>query len=211
MVYHCITKYSLLTRRELCRLSVSLLLTQIFWQSAILLRSHFICGNRFFFHPCILTKRLCLTLARLYPLLKVFEVNCRHVYSAPVFPTFLIVSKIVALGFVSIVESKHHLMLVKTAIWVVLVHYKHIASVPTINVIREEHVYMVTINTHCTTNVAISVVHLAFPLLTVSISAFTHAALRLLNGDVKRTNFHMSLLVVACLLLRLGGFGVHFG
>ena len=102
-------------------------------------------------------------------------------------------------------------MLVKTAIWVVLVHYKHLASVPTINVIREEHVYMVTINTHCTTNVAISVVHLAFPLLAVSVRTLTNTALRLLNGDVERTNLHMPLLIVAGFFLRLCRFGVHFG
>ena len=47
VLYHHITKYRLLTRRRLCRLSDSLLLTQIFWQSTILLRYHFICGIYF--------------------------------------------------------------------------------------------------------------------------------------------------------------------
>ena len=102
-------------------------------------------------------------------------------------------------------------MFVKRAIRVVLVNDKHLVSVPTVNVIGEEHVYVVAVNTHCTTNVAIGVVHLAFPLLAVSISALTHAALRLLNGDVKRANLHMSLLIIASLLLCFGGGGVHFG
>ena len=102
-------------------------------------------------------------------------------------------------------------MLVKAAIGVVLVHHIHLASIPTINVVGEEHVNVVAVNTHGTTNVAVSVVHLAFPLLAVSIGAFTHAALRLLNGDVERTNLHMSLLIVAGFLLCLGGVGVHFG
>ena len=102
-------------------------------------------------------------------------------------------------------------MLVKAAVGVVLVHNIHLASVPTVNIIGEEHVNVVAVNTHCATNVAVSVVHLAFPLLAVSISALTHAALRLLNGDVKRSNLHMSLLIVAGFLLCLGGVGVHFG
>ena len=102
-------------------------------------------------------------------------------------------------------------MFVKTTVRVVLVNDEHLASVPTVNIIGEEHVNVVAVNTHCTTNVAVSVVHLVFPLLAVSISAFTHAALRLLNGDVERTNLHMPLLIVACFLLRLCRFGIHFG
>ena len=100
-------------------------------------------------------------------------------------------------------------MLVKAAVGVVLVNDEHLASVPTVNVIGEEHVNMVAVNTHRTTNVAISVVHLAFPLLAVSISALTHAALRLLDGDVEHPHLHMSLLVVAGFLLRLGRVSVH--
>ena len=102
-------------------------------------------------------------------------------------------------------------MLVKAAVGIVLVHYEYLASVPTVNIIGEEHVNVVSVNTHCTTNVAVSVVHFTFPLLAVGISALTHAALRLLNGDVERTNLHMSLLVVAGFLLCFGGVGVHFG
>ena len=110
-----------------------------------------------------------------------------------------------------IIEAKHNLVLVKAAVGIVLVHYEYLASVPTVNIIGEEHVNVVAVNTHGTTNVAVSVVHLAFPLLAVSISALTHAALRLLNGNVERTYLHMPLLVVACLLLSLGRLSVHFG
>ena len=110
-----------------------------------------------------------------------------------------------------IIEAKHNLVLVKAAVGIVLVHYEYLASVPTVNIIGEEHVNVVSVNTHCATNVAVSVVHLAFPLLAVSIGAFTHAALRLLNGDVERTDLHMSLLIVAGFLLCLGGVGVYFG
>ena len=110
-----------------------------------------------------------------------------------------------------IIEAKHNLVLVKAAVGVVLVNDEHLAPVPTVNIIGEEHVNVVAVNTHCTTNVAVSVVHLAFPLLAVSIGALTHAALRLLNGDVERTDLHMSLLIVAGFLLCLGGVGVHFG
>ncbi len=108
-----------------------------------------------------------------------------------------------------IIEAKHNLVLIKAAVGVVLVNDEHLASVPIVNIIGEEHVNVVAVNTHCATNVAVSVVHLAFPLPAVSISALTHAALRLLNGDVERTNLHMPLLIVAGFLLRLGMVVIH--
>ena len=102
-------------------------------------------------------------------------------------------------------------MLVKAAVRIVLVHHEHLTSVPTVNVIGEEHVDVVSINAYRATNVAIGVVHLAFPLLAVSIRTLTHATLRLLNGDVERTHLHMAFLVVSGFLLRLGRLGVYLG
>ena len=95
-------------------------------------------------------------------------------------------------------------MLVKAAVWVVLVNDEHLASVPTVNVVRDKHINVITIHALCTTEVAVGVVHLAFPFLTVGILASTHAAFRVLNGNVECTNLHMTLLIVACLLLSVG-------
>ena len=95
-------------------------------------------------------------------------------------------------------------MLVKAAVWVVLVNDEHLASVPTVNVVRDKHINVITIHTFCTTEVAVCVVHLAFPFLTVGILASTHAAFRVLNGNVECTHLHMTLLIIACLLLSVG-------
>ena len=102
-------------------------------------------------------------------------------------------------------------MLVKAAVWVVLVNDEHLASVPTVNVVREEHINVITIHAFCTTEVAVSVVHLAFPFLTVGILASTHAAFRVLNGNVECTHLHMTLLIVACLLLSVSRILVGLG
>jgi len=68
---------------------------------------------------------------------------------------------------------------------------------------------MVSVHALRATEVAVSVVHLAFPLLAVGIRAFAHTALGLLNGDVERAHLHMAFLVVASLFLCLGRLGVH--
>ena len=150
-------------------------------------------------------------MAAVYPLLEIFEVRCRHYNPAPIFPTFLIVGEIVALCLVHVVKAKHHLVLVKRTIGVVLVHHIYLAPVPTVNVVGEEHVYVVSVHALRATEVAVGVVHLAFPLLAVSVRAFAHTALRLLNGDVERADLNMAFLVVAGLFLCLCGFGVHIG
>ena len=146
-----------------------------------------------------------------YPFFEVFKIVCGHGYPAPILPNFLIVGKIVALCLVHIVEAEHHLVLVKCAIGVVLVNDKHFASVPTVNVIGEEHVYVVAIHALRATEIAVCVVHLDFPLLSVSICATAYATLWLFNSDVERTHLHMTFLVVASLFLCFGGLGVHFG
>ena len=150
-------------------------------------------------------------MAAVYPLLEIFEVRSGHDNPAPIFPTFLIVGQIVALRLVHVVKAKHHLVLVKATIGVVLVHHIHLASIPAVNVVGEEHVYMVSVHTLRTTEVAVGVVHLTFPLLAVGISTFAYTSLWLLNGDVERADLHMTFLVVAGLFLCLGGFGVHIG
>ncbi len=162
-----------------------------------------------FLHPSILRKRLGLAVAAVYPLLEVFEVRCGHDNPAPVFPTFLIVGQIVALRLVHVVEAKHHLMLVKRAVGIVLVHHIHLAPVPTVNIVGEEHVYMVSVHALRAAEVAVGVVHPALPYLAVSIGSSAHAALRLLDSDVKRANLHVAFLIVPSLFLRLGGFGVY--
>ena len=70
---------------------------------------------------------------------------------------------------------------------------------------------MVSVHTLRTTEVAVGVVHLAFPLLAVGIRAFAHTTLWLLDGDVERADLHMAFLVVASLFLCLCWFGVHIG
>ena len=150
-------------------------------------------------------------MAAAYPFLKVFEVGCGNDYPTPIFPTLLIVGKIVALSLVHVNETEHHLVLVKRAVGVVLVYDKHFPSVPTVNVVGEEHVDVVAIHALCATEIAIGVVHLAFPLLALGIGATTYAAFGLLDGDVERTHLHMAFLIVASLFLCLGGFGVHLG
>ena len=92
-------------------------------------------------------------------------------------------------------------MLVKRTIRIVLIHYKDLTSIPTVNVIGKENVYMVTVYTLCTAEVSVSVVHFAFPLLAVSILTSAHTAFGLLNRNVESSNLHMSLFVVACFLL----------
>ena len=56
-------------------------------------------------HTLIFRKRLCLTMAAGNPLLEIFKVCSRHIYSASILPTFFIVSKIVTLGVVGIIEA----------------------------------------------------------------------------------------------------------
>ena len=82
-----------------------------------------------------------------------------------------------------------------------MIHYKDLTSIPTVNVIGKENVYMVTVYTLCTAEVSVSVVHFAFPLLAVSILTSAHTAFGLLNRNVESSNLHMSLFVVACFLL----------
>ena len=89
-------------------------------------------------------------------------------------------------------------MLVKCAVCLHLVNDKHIAIR---RIIRQVDVDMVTVNAFGTTNVTVGVVHRNAPLLAVCVLAAASATLGVLNGNVKAVNLHMSLLVVACLLL----------
>ena len=70
---------------------------------------------------------------------------------------------------------------------------------------------MVAVHSLRTTEIAVGVVHLAFPLFAVGICTATYAALGLFNGNVERTNLHMTFLVIAGFFLRLGGLGVYIG
>jgi len=100
-------------------------------------------------------------------------------------------------------------MFIEAAVCITLVHYEHFVSVPTVNIIRQEHVYMVAVHTLCATNVAVGVLHFGLPFLAVSIYATTYRAFRLFNGYVECANLNVSFLVVACLFLCFGRVGVY--
>ena len=100
-------------------------------------------------------------------------------------------------------------MFIKAAVSITLVHYEHFVSVPTVNIIRQEHVYMVAVHTLCATNVAVGVLHFGFPFLAVNIYTTAYRAFRLFNGYVECANLNVSFLVVACLFLCFGRVGVY--
>ena len=100
-------------------------------------------------------------------------------------------------------------MLIETAVSITLVHYEHFVSVPTVNIIRQEHIYMVAVHTLSATNVAVGVLHFNLPFLAALIYATAHRAFRLFNGYVECANLNVSFLVVACLFLCFGRVGVY--
>ena len=86
-------------------------------------------------YALVLAERLGLSVAARYPLLKIFEAHSRHVNPTPILPTFFIVGKIIVFRVACIVEAEHYFMLVKRAVGVVLVHDKHLCTVPNVHVV----------------------------------------------------------------------------
>ena len=68
---------------------------------------------------------------------------------------------------------------------------------------------MVSVYTFSTTNVAVGIVHFAFPLLAVCISATTNTTLWLFDGNVESVYFDVSFLVVTSFLLCIGRIGIN--
>ena len=70
---------------------------------------------------------------------------------------------------------------------------------------------MVAVHALRATEIAVGVVHLAFPLLAVGIGSAPYAALGLFNGNVERPDLHMPFLVIAGFFLGFGGLCVYIG
>ena len=81
-----------------------------------------------------------------------------------------------------------------------------------IGIVIDKEVEMVTVLAFLAQNIAIGVMHLLLPLRAIAVCSSTHTALRVLYSEVIATKLHMSLTVVACLLLSLRwlSIGVHY-
>ena len=86
-------------------------------------------------YALVLAERLGLSVAARYPFLEVGKTHGGHVNPTPILPTFLVVGKIIVFRVACIVEAEHYFMLVKRAVGVVLVHDKHLCTVPTVHVV----------------------------------------------------------------------------
>ena len=162
-------------------------------------------GNRA--HVCILyvlvlRKWLGLSVAAVYPPLKVRQVDRGNDNLMLVCPILTVIGKISIPCIVFFVESQHNLVFVKRAVFVVLVHHIHPASVPSVYVVGQEHVDMVAVHALRTTYVAVGVLHSGLPRIAVCIRATTHAAFRVLDRDVELPDAHMAFLVVPGFFLR---------
>ena len=113
-------------------------------------------------------------MAALNPLLEIIKGNSGHNEFAPMLPTVLIVSEVVAKGGIAVVEAEHNLVLVKRAIGIVLVNDIYILAVPLVGGIGEEYVNVVAVHTFRATNVAVGVLHGGLPLIAVGILATAH-------------------------------------
>ena len=151
---------------------------------------------RYCLYVLVVGKRLRLPVAALHPLLKFFFAYMRNRTKS--LPAFLVVGEICLARTLDVGETVHHLVLVKAAVLVHLVNDKHITLR---GVFGEEHVDVVAVNALRATDIAVGVLHFLLPLLAVCISATTHGALRVLDGNVISINPHMSFLVVTCRLL----------
>ena len=80
---------------------------------------------------------------------------------------------------------------------------------PTRRIVGKEHINVVSVDSFCSPNITIGIVHFCFPRLAVGISASTYAALGILDSDIISVNLDMSFLIVAGLFLCLAGVGVY--
>ena len=101
-------------------------------------------------------------------------------------------------------------MLIKAAVLIILVHHEHPASVPPVNIVREEHVYVVSVHALRATDVAVGVLHSCFPLVTVGIHTAAHTAFRLLDSYIEHPDLNMTFLVIPGFFLRFGRIYIHF-
>ena len=69
---------------------------------------------------------------------------------------------------------------------------------------------MVAVHALCAENVAIGVVHLLLPLLTVCVSAASHRTFRVFDSNIEPINLDMPLFIVASFLLRFARVGIRF-
>ena len=111
------------------------------------------CGG--FLHCLILGKRLCFAVAAVNPFLEFFNGDGCADKFALFCPFFVVVACKGRLRLVSFIEAEHDLMLVKCAVLIVLVNNKRMTAVPSVNVVRKEHIYMVSVHTLRATNVAV--------------------------------------------------------
>ena len=142
-------------------------------------------------------------MATIYPLLEILQVYGSYHCLVIICPVAVIIREVSCLGIVSLIETKHYLMLIKAAILIILVHHEHPASVPPVNIVREEHVYVVSIHALRATNIAVGVLHDRFPLVALCVYSTTNGSFRVLNGDIECTNLHMTFLIIACFCLFL--------
>ena len=142
-------------------------------------------------------------MAALYPLLELLQVNARQHRLVLLRPISVIINKVSCFSSVSLIETQHNLVFVKRAVLVILVNHKHLATIPPVNIIREEHIYMVAVYTFRATNIAIGVLHGRFPFVALCIYSTTNGSFRVLNGDIECTNLHMTFLIIAGFFLFL--------
>ena len=125
-------------------------------------------------------------------------------------PVVVIIRKVSCFGIFLIIEAKHHLVLVKRAVLVILVNHEHPASVPAVNVVTEEHVYMVTVHALRATNVAVGVLHGRLPLIAIGIHTAAHTAFGLLDSNIEHPDLYMTFLVISGFFLLVGRIYIHF-
>ena len=148
-------------------------------------------------------------MAALNPFFKVFQIHGSNHRLMLLRPILIIVRKVSRLGIVSLIETKHHLVFVKATVLIVLVNNKYLTTIPFVNIIRKEHIYMISVHTFRTTNIAIGVLHSRFPFVTLRIYSITDRTFRVFNGNIECAYLHMTFLVIAgfFLLLRRSSIG----
>ena len=149
-------------------------------------------------------------MATIYPFLEILQIYGSYHCLVIICPVAVIIREVSCLGIVSLIETKHYLMLIKAAVLIILVHHEHPASVPPVNIVREEHVYVVSVHALRATDVAVGVLHSCFPLVTVGIHTAAHTAFRLLDSYIEHPDLNMTFLVIPGFFLRFGRIYIHF-
>ena len=90
-------------------------------------------------------------------------------------------------------------MLVKSAVWLHLIHNEHITHLRSVT---QKHIDMVTVHTLRATDITIVILHRHFPAIAGSVGATTHTPLRILNTYTVAIDPAVLLLIVPRFLLR---------